>query len=207
MKIEEFINKYNNKQIGNGQCTQVVLYYLNECMGYKAKSTDLGNATNIDNNFLLKNGFKKYATGQDGDIIIYEKGSNSVVSSKYGHCGLFYNKSLYDQNNSGHNEKRFGKASKIYANADYYRKETQTVQETPKEAPNQEVKETASLYYPKTSYNGSSIVDGLNSIKVNSSFSNRSKIAKANGIKLYIGTGSQNTLILNLLKSGKLKKA
>lgn len=61
-------------------------------------------------------------------------------------------------------------------------------------------------YYPR--YNGTtvSIVTALNAIKVGSSFANRAKIAKANGIKLYLGTATQNTRLLNLLKKGKLVK-
>ena len=65
---------------------------------------------------------------------------------------------------------------------------------------------TQSAYYAKPNYTGYSLVDALNKIKVNSSFSNRTKIAKANGIKLYLGTATQNTQLLNLLKQGKLKK-
>lgn len=62
-------------------------------------------------------------------------------------------------------------------------------------------------YYPKYSGTSGSIVTALNSLKIGSSFSNRKKIAKANGIKLYAGTASQNTKLLNLLKQGKLVKA
>lgn len=62
-------------------------------------------------------------------------------------------------------------------------------------------------YYPVPNYKGSSIVEALNKIGVNSSFSNRSKIAKKNGISAYAGTASQNTKLLNLLKQGKLVKA
>lgn len=65
---------------------------------------------------------------------------------------------------------------------------------------------TTSKYYPKCTSNHTSIVSALNSIKVNSSYSNRAKIAKKNGIKLYIGTASQNTKMLDLLKKGKLIK-
>lgn len=61
-------------------------------------------------------------------------------------------------------------------------------------------------YFAKTSYKGISLVDGLKSIKAESGFSYRSKIAKANGIKAYIGLASQNTKLLNLLKQGKLVK-
>lgn len=61
-------------------------------------------------------------------------------------------------------------------------------------------------YYPKCTSKYISIVEALKSIKVDSSFSNRKKIAKKNNIKLYIGTAKQNTKMLELLKSGKLKK-
>ncbi len=59
----------------------------------------------------------------------------------------------------------------------------------------------------KTNYKGNSIVDGLNSVGVNSSYDNRKKIAQANGIKNYTGTAKQNTELLNKLKKGTLKKA
>lgn len=56
-------------------------------------------------------------------------------------------------------------------------------------------------------YNGSSIVDALKSIGVDSSFSNRKKLTEINGISNYTGTPSQNTYLLNLLKQGKLKSS
>lgn len=65
---------------------------------------------------------------------------------------------------------------------------------------------TNSKYYPKCVSSQTSIVDALNSIKVNSSFSNRKKIANKNGIKLYIGTANQNNKLLSKLKDGKLLK-
>lgn len=61
-------------------------------------------------------------------------------------------------------------------------------------------------YYAKYRGTSASLVDALKSIGVNSSFSNRSKIAKANGINNYLGTGNQNTTLLNLLKQGRLRK-
>lgn len=62
-------------------------------------------------------------------------------------------------------------------------------------------------YLSNKNYKGGSIVDGLNQIKVNSSYSYRSKLATKNGIKNYTGTPAQNTEMLNLLKQGKLIKA
>ena len=63
----------------------------------------------------------------------------------------------------------------------------------------------ASSYYP--AFSSSSIVDGLKSIGVDSSFSHRSKIAAANGIAGYSGTATQNNKLCSLAKQGKLKKA
>ena len=61
-----------------------------------------------------------------------------------------------------------------------------------------------SIYFPRyTGYSGS-IVTGLNSVGVESSYSYRSKIAVANGISGYRGTADQNTHMLNLLKQGRL---
>lgn len=54
-------------------------------------------------------------------------------------------------------------------------------------------------------YNGTSIVDALKSIGVDSSFSNRTKLANINSISDYKGTPEQNTTLLNLLKQGKLR--
>ena len=65
--------------------------------------------------------------------------------------------------------------------------------------------ETAYGYYPACASSYASIVDGLNSIGVDSSYSNRSRIAAANGISGYSGTAEQNTKLLELLKQGKLK--
>lgn len=67
-------------------------------------------------------------------------------------------------------------------------------------------KKSTSSFYKKVSVSNGSIVDGLKKIGVSSSFSNRKKIAKANGIKNYIGSASQNKKLVNLLKQGKLKK-
>ena len=61
-------------------------------------------------------------------------------------------------------------------------------------------------YYPACASKYTSIVDALNSIGVDSSKANRTKIAAANNISNYTGTAAQNTKMLNLLKQGKLKK-
>lgn len=62
-------------------------------------------------------------------------------------------------------------------------------------------------YYNRYTGKSTSIADALKSLNVDSSFSHRKKIAKANGIKNYIGTPKQNTLMLDKLKKGILKVA
>lgn len=61
-------------------------------------------------------------------------------------------------------------------------------------------------YYTSGSYKGVSIVDALKSIGVDSSMTNRRRIAVANGITGYIGTAKQNLKLLELFKTGKLRK-
>lgn len=60
-------------------------------------------------------------------------------------------------------------------------------------------------YYP--AFANVSIVDGLNSIGVDSSKEHRKKIAAANGIPNYRGTSAQNNQLCALAKKGRLKKA
>ena len=71
---------------------------------------------------------------------------------------------------------------------------------------NASVSNETTKYYKKYTGKSVSIVEALISLKIDYSFSFRSKIAKKNGIRFYIGTSSQNTKMLNLLREGKLKK-
>lgn len=66
------------------------------------------------------------------------------------------------------------------------------------------LKKPSVSYYPVSNYKGLSLVDGLTKIGVNNSFSYRKAIAIKNGITNYTGTPTQNSKLLNLLKSGKL---
>ena len=61
-------------------------------------------------------------------------------------------------------------------------------------------------YYPQYMGNTRSLVDALKAVQVNSSYSHRKKIAKANKIAGYIGTAQQNGKLLALLKQGELVK-
>lgn len=68
------------------------------------------------------------------------------------------------------------------------------------------VAETTS-YYPKYTGNSVIFVSALASVgEKDTSYAHRKKIAIANGISNYSGTGSQNTKMFNLLKQGKLKR-
>lgn len=60
-------------------------------------------------------------------------------------------------------------------------------------------------YLSNKKYKGNSIVDALKQIKVDSSYSYRTKLAKKNGINNYSGSVEQNIKMLNLLKKGILK--
>lgn len=61
-------------------------------------------------------------------------------------------------------------------------------------------------YYPACKQNETSLVDGLKSIGIDSSFANRKNIASKNGIKDYEGTATQNNQLLVKLKAGRLIK-
>ena len=62
-------------------------------------------------------------------------------------------------------------------------------------------------YYPACSNNEKSLVDALKSIGVDSSFTNRKKIAELNGVQNYSGQPQQNTELLKKLKNGQLIKS
>ncbi len=66
--------------------------------------------------------------------------------------------------------------------------------------------QTTSEYYPACARSFTSIVSALNSIKVDSSFANRKKIAAKNNVYNYTGTAKQNNQLLDKLKAGKLFK-
>lgn len=73
-------------------------------------------------------------------------------------------------------------------------------------APTAAAAKPAVTYLPKYTGKSTSLVDALKAVKVDSSFSYRKKIANKNGIKAYVGTASQNTKLLTLLKQGKAVK-
>lgn len=62
-------------------------------------------------------------------------------------------------------------------------------------------------YYPSCSNKEKSLVDALKNIGVDSSFTNRKKIAELNGVQNYNGSMQQNTELLKKLKNGQLIKS
>lgn len=61
-------------------------------------------------------------------------------------------------------------------------------------------------YFKKYTGTSVSIVDALKAVGATTNFAYRLKIAKANGIKAYIGTAAQNKKMVELIKAGKLIK-
>lgn len=69
-----------------------------------------------------------------------------------------------------------------------------------------EMPKPSTKYLPCYTGKSTSLVDALKAVKVDSSYTYRKKIATANGVKFYVGTGKQNTQLLKLLKCGKCVK-
>ena len=69
---------------------------------------------------------------------------------------------------------------------------------------NEAMLKLAPPHFPRTPYNGYSIVDGLRAIYAQTSFDYRTKIAEINGMGSYLGNPEQNLHMLNLLKQGML---
>lgn len=61
------------------------------------------------------------------------------------------------------------------------------------------------LYYPAYTGKKTTLTAAMTSLGINSAYSNRKQIAKANSITGYLGTAAQNMQMYNLLVSGLLK--
>lgn len=139
-----------------------------------------------------------HSSGKKGDLILMDfgKGRASHIGICLGKEGEYYlslegNTSVTSNDNGGKVMIRKRKKNVIrgFARPDYLPEKKKTVK-----------------YYPKCNKKETSFVEGLQYIKVDSSFNSRKKIAKANGIGNYMGTAGQNIKLLGLLKNGKLKK-
>lgn len=104
---------------------------------------------------------------------------------------------IWQYTSVGHLDGYIGNLDLNYCYTDYAPKPIPVPIPTPK---------PVSIYYPIPKYTGTSIVDALKSAGVKYYYGLGGKIAKANGIRFYVGTSKQNTLMLTLLRAGKLKR-
>lgn len=189
MTYKEFKKKYNGKYVDYDgacgyQCWDLGQKYFTECL--KLPASVLGGCGLVSNMLyapkraVLNKYFTETKSPKAGDIAIWE----------YGHIAIYDSKNKYFSQNPNPCKVITIKKGGVH----FFKLKT-----TPSPTP-------TTKYYKKCDKKYTSLVDALNSIGVNSSFSNRKVIAKKNGIQLYIGSAKQNTKLLNLLKQGKLKK-
>lgn len=210
MIFSDFVKKY----LGVGtdydgtygvQCVDLAKLYIDKVLGVKPQR--IGDAysyyDNFDNTYLKKH-FKKilYKPGvkaKKGDLVVWGLKYNG--KSEHGHIaiatGVQDENSIttYDQNWGGAQMKKVKHS--LAGLSGFLRPIEQ-------ENINPIVKKVK--YFKKCSEKHTSIVDALKSIGAKSDRKYRNRIAKANGIKMYIGSSKQNTKMLSLLKKGKLIK-
>jgi hypothetical protein len=189
MTYKEFVKKYNNKYTDYDgyfgcQCWDLAQRYNTEVLKVPASVLSgcglVSNMLKEPKRSVLLKYFTEVTTAQQGDIAIWEHGHIAIVDSKN-----YY----FSQNPNP------CKVIKITrGGVHFFRLKSKSSSST------------SSKYYKKYTGKSVSIVDALKSIGADSSFNNRRAIAKANGISNYIGSSSQNTKMLNLLKQGKLIK-
>lgn len=197
--------KWVNTNLGKGidfdgaygvQCVDLAKHYIKNVLGITPQS--IGNAIEYYN----KRNSSKYLTDnftwisntpdfipQKGDLCVFTSKSGNghiSVANGEGTTSYFYS---YDQNypSAKHEPMTLIKHS--------YKSFLGVLR------PKQRL-----CYFPKYSGKSFSIVDALDSLKIDSTYSNRKKIASKNNIKDYKGTASQNEKMLTLLKQGKLIK-
>lgn len=187
MTYKEFVKKYNGKYTDfdgyfGYQCWDLAQRYITEVLKLPASILSgcglVSNMLHDPKRKALDKYFDEVKTYKQGDIAIWE----------YGHIAVVDHKDYYFSQNP--NPCKVIKITR--GGVHYFRKK----ENKPKVS-----------YYNRYTGKSTSIVDALKSLHVDSSFSHRSKIAKANGIKNYIGTPSQNTKMLDMLKKGILKVA
>lgn len=205
MTFDEWVKKYSGKAIDYDgtygvQCVDLVKHYVKNVLGISPQS--IGNAIEYYNKrnkvAYLKDNFRWHNNTPDfipkkGDICVFtSKSGNGHVSVATGEgtTSYFYS---YDQNYPKAQHEPMTKIKHSYNSFLGVLR------------PKSKGKSTSKYF---KAYNGKtdSIVDALESLKIDSSFSNRKKIAKKNQIAEYTGTPRQNLKMLNLLKQGKLLK-
>ncbi len=182
------------------QCVDLAKHYIKNVLGTEPKS--IGNAIEYYNkrytSDYLKSNFIWISNTPDfvpkkGDLCVFtSKSGNGHISIATGEGNTHYFYS-YDQNYPSGKHEPMTKIKHRYTSFLGVLR--------PKHKSDKSVK-----YYPKYSGKSLSIVDALNSLGVNSSYSNRKKIALKNAITGYKGTAAQNEKMLALLRRGKLIK-
>lgn len=204
LTFDAFVNKYISKApdwdgSGSAQCVDLAKAYLKDV--HKVVPFSVGSAKN----YFLR--FEKY--GLDSKFIRIEntpdfvplKGDlavwNATKGGGHGHVAIctgegdtkhFYS---YDMNWNG---KAMKKVKHDY-NGFYgvLRPINRSMIDT-------------EVYFTKCKATETSLVDALRSVGAKSDFAYRKVIASENNISGYMGTAKQNTLMLDLLKTGKLIK-
>ena len=192
MTYKEFVKKYNGKYTDYDgyygyQCWDLGERYFTEVLGLPASVlAGCGLVSNMlkgKKYQLMLKYFDVVKTPKQGDVAIWE----------YGHIAIYdHAKDYYFSQNP--NPCRVIQITR--GGVHYFRLKSKKSSST----------STTSKYYKKYTGKSGSIVDALKAVGADSSFNNRRAIAKANNISGYIGSPSQNTKMLNLLKQGKLIK-
>lgn len=144
---------------------------------------------------------KKGQQIQKGEII----GTIGETGNAYGkHLHLEIQNQNNVKENPIHSLNEVNKQSYTPNNKDTTNKSQST--NTTKQSTKKIVSKQTNTYLHAKNYHHGSIVDGLKSIGIDSSYNYRKKLAENNGIKNYYGSYSQNIQLLNLLKNGTLKK-
>lgn len=206
LNFNEFVNKYLGRAVdydgsSGAQCVDLAKAYLKEVHGVPQFSIG-GSAMYYYIRFeqfdKLTKKFVRIANTPDfvplkGDIAVW----NATKGGGHGHVAIctgegdtksFYS---YDMNWNG---KAMKKVKHDYSG--FYgvlRPQDRSMLET-------------DVYFKACETTYKSLVDALRSVGAKSDFAYRKVIALANGISGYIGSAKQNTMILALLKSGKLIK-
>ena len=208
-------DKWVNDNLGRGidydgaygvQCVDLAKHYIRNVLGIAPQS--IGNAIEYYNkrrtsSYLTKNfdwiDNTPSFIPKKGDLCVFTSKSGNghiSVATGEGTTAYFYS---YDQNFPKAKHEPMTKIKHTYNSFLGVLR--------PKNRVNiDRVSASKTSYYRSVSKKYTSLVDALDSIKVDSSFSSRKKIAAKNGTKNYAGTAAQNTKLLKLLQSGRLKK-
>lgn len=217
MTFDKWVEKYNGKKIDYDgaygvQCVDLIKSFIKNVLSITPQP--IGNAIEYYNKrktskYITSNfdvyGYKKGMVFKKGDILVLKGksayGHVAVATGDYSTMGVYG----YDENYKGTGA---GMTLRFYDFGGFYKilcvlrpKNQAAIAPAPKTT--QPVK-PSSKYFPKYTGTSGSIVDALVSLKIDSSYAYRKKIAKANGIKAYIGSPSQNTKLLGWLKKGNL---